>query len=141
MQPWVPMLPTVPDCWKSKCGGRFRMPTRSTPPRFGFGSGAASWNLEPSNSFGMSARVWAGRSPYAAAIAAALPWRKPRRPQRRVSSFIGSLPLCFVGRLCPVEPERVLPAHVIGAEIVVRPQALDVVVPDVVDLLPRHRQQ
>ena len=48
MQPWVPMLPTVPDCWKSKCGGRFRMPTRSTPPRFGFGSGAASWNFEPS---------------------------------------------------------------------------------------------
>ena len=63
MQPWVPILPTVPDCCMSKCGGRFRMPTRSTPPRFGFGSGAASWNFEPSNSLGISASVWAGRSP------------------------------------------------------------------------------
>src|SRR5439155_18190184 len=39
-----------------------------------------------------------------------------------------------------VEPEGVEPHHVVKAEIFVRVVAFDVVVPDVVDLLPRDRQ-
>ncbi len=55
MQPWLPRLLMVPDWWKSKCGGRMVMPYFSTPPDFGLGSGAASWNFEPSNSIGTPA--------------------------------------------------------------------------------------
>ena len=69
MTPCEPRLLIVPDWCTSKCGGRIVMPTRSVPPRFGFGSGAASWNFEPSNSIGTRAaqpetpahRIGAGR--------------------------------------------------------------------------------
>ena len=50
----------VPDWWTSKCGGRIEMPMRSMPPDFGFGSGALSWNLEPSYWSGMSPAARAG---------------------------------------------------------------------------------
>ena len=51
----APRLLNVPDWCRSKCGGRLVRPMRSTPPYLGFGSGAASWNFEPSNSSGTSA--------------------------------------------------------------------------------------
>src|SRR5579871_2521013 len=40
-----------------------------------------------------------------------------------------------------VHPERILPADVIGTEVVVGAEAFDVVVPNVVDFLPCHGQQ
>ena len=52
MQPWLPRLLIVPDWWKSKCGGRKVMAYFSTPPDLALGSGALSWNFEPSNSLG-----------------------------------------------------------------------------------------
>ena len=50
----------VPDWWMSKCGGRIVTPMRSTPPDFGLGSGALSWNFDPSYSSGISSAANAG---------------------------------------------------------------------------------
>ena len=71
MQPWLPRLLMVPDWWKSKCGGRMVMPYFSTPPDFGLGSGAASWNFDPSNSIGTPcALAFHGKADSVAAAAA-----------------------------------------------------------------------
>jgi hypothetical protein len=73
MQPWLPRLLIVPDWWKSKCGGRMVMPYFRTPPDLGLGSGALSWNFEPSNSMGTPCARAGQGMPNAAAPSAADP--------------------------------------------------------------------
>jgi hypothetical protein len=74
MQAWLPRLLIVPDWWKSKCGGREVMAYFRTPPDFGLGSGALSWNLLPSNSLGTpSASAHSGMPNTVAPNAAELP--------------------------------------------------------------------
>src|SRR6266436_6753422 len=84
----VPRLKMVPDWCRSKCGARLGMPTRSTPPDLGLGSGAASLNFKPSNSAGTAA-AWLQRedSPQAPATRVAPP---PLRTSRRVHHVRGN---------------------------------------------------
>src|SRR6188508_1902807 len=61
------------------------MPYFSTPPDFGFGSGALSWNFEPSNSMGTPCARAGHGMPNAAAPSAADPLTKSRRFTRERS--------------------------------------------------------
>src|SRR5262249_19557917 len=128
----------------SKCGGRLVMPTRSTPPDLGFGSGALSLKLVPSNLSGISAaQPRLPDIPYAPVITAApLPLRKSRRVHHGRASLI----LFFLlvtrkiwSRL--VKPDCIQSDNIIDAEVFGRIMTLYVIVPDVVDVFPRYRQE
>src|SRR6185436_6373514 len=80
-----PRFAIVPDWWTSKCAGAFRMPKRSVPPGFAFGSAALTMN----SCAAAGERRKAGAAP-AAAPATPRVFRKERRLTRLLGALKGT---------------------------------------------------